>query len=237
MIVNGISPYIFRGPHFAPHPRGFLSYRTTGGESKVINPYWGCPPWSGPEGNWSYESLNEPRKKKATDHSCHWGDRWNLSETLPHPIIMWVIEGTRSKVWMEVETPVKGSQDRWLIASVINQHLCSTVDIHSGHRWPALLLSNHLSSLLVFTSTPVWTLASSKEYSFSFKCRCTAGSYAAQVALLCCTKCLWSGCLVSPTSEHSSLHMLCCSTSVWCFLLGMNQEVQLPSFTPLKRIT
>lgn len=81
----------------------------------------------------------------------------------------------------------------------------------------------HLSSLLVFTSTPMWTLASSKEYSFSFKCRCTAGSYAAQVALLWCTKCLWSGCLVSPTSEHSSLHMLCCSTSVWCFILGINQ--------------
>lgn len=161
-------------------------------------------------------------KKKPRIIPVTGADRWNLSETLPHPIIIWVIEVTRSKVWMEVETPLKGSQDRWLITSIINQHLSSTVDIHSGHRWPALLLSNHLSSLPVFTSMPMWTLASSKEYSFSFTCRCTAASYAAQVALLCRTKCLWSGCLVFPTSEHSSLHMLCCSTSVWCFVLGMN---------------
>lgn len=147
-------------------------------------------------------------KKKPRIIPVTGAGRWNLSETLPHPIIMWVIEVTRSKVWMEVETPVKGSQDRWLIASVINQHLCSTVDIHSGHRWPALLLSNHLSSLLVFTSTPMWTLASSKEYSFSFKCRCTAGSYAAQVALLCCTRCLWVA--VWFLLRLSTPHCICC---------------------------
>lgn len=48
-----------------------------------------------------------------------------------------------SKVWVEVETPWKRSQDcyRCPTVCVVRRRLCSVMLVHVGHRWSLLLLS------------------------------------------------------------------------------------------------
>lgn len=57
---------------------------------------------------------------------------------------------------------------QWLITDVVSHCLCSMMLIHSGHRWPPLLLFHTICLL-----SKMWTLTSSKDCPLSCKCKCS----------------------------------------------------------------